>query len=418
MFDTKDKGMGLNLLKYFCNASHGQIAEMFNATIDSKSNIFVPSENDSKILFVAHRDVVTDRPRFELLEDKNTVISSMLDDKLGIYAAYILRYKYKLDFDILLTDFEEKCDSSAQYFKTNKQYNWMFQFDRAGQGAVMYDYENVETEKLLNNVGIQLQVGSYSDICELDHLGCVGINFGVAYYKQHSPNCYMKIDEFKNQVRKFKKFYDMYKDVAMPFDSKDPKFNYAANYNNWWKKSSAPSKGISMHDYSDEEEFFASEDAYYAAYFEQESRRIKAMQQGEKVGRKKKGDTKVYDFRAPLDREANKKRDEELNRDFGGVVEKADGSLVNIKWVNGTATFTPVEETEAERLDRIAINNQLQQETFKLLARESVAAINAPKIAPKPFSREWYMSDKSVDEIHEEMMALDSQCHAAIGRDI
>lgn len=233
MENKNNNKMGLTLLKYFCDANYGQIAEMFNSTIDSKGNIFV--DNDSNILAIAHMDVTGaalanikhKRPqRFELMQDKNTLYSPCLDDRLGIYAIYLLWKKYNLKFDILLTIDEEKCNSTAQFFKTNKQYNWMFQFDRAGNNhVVMYNYENENSKALLKTVGLKLNVGSYSDICELEHLKCIGFNFAIGYYNQHTYNCYMKINEYKNQVIKFKKFYELYKNVPMVYEPKNISFS-------------------------------------------------------------------------------------------------------------------------------------------------------------------------------------------------
>lgn len=365
MFNTKDKGMGVSLLRYFCNASDGQIAEIFNATLDSKGNIFVPSENDSKVLFVAHRDVVTDRARFEM-PDKNTLISSKFDDRLGIYASFVLKYKYKIDFDILLTTDEEVCNSSAQFFKTDKKYNWMFQFDRAGNNhAVCYQYDGDVAEKALNAAGLQMHMGSYSDICELGHLGCLGFNFAVAYYKQHSPNCYMKIDEYKNQLRKFIKFYDLYKNTHMPFDAdayekaqRQKYYSYGSykrrgydamyddEFYDWYygKHTGAEARAIALHEnekiVANVNKVAASATPSNEGYWE-EANQLKKFKNGKHTVKRPKGETKVTDFRKAQD-DAENEVDRQLNEYFGGVVEK-NGVLVNIVWRGGVAFYEPVD---------------------------------------------------------------------------
>jgi hypothetical protein len=425
MFDTKDNGMGVSLLRYFCQASYGQIAEMFNATLDSKNNIFVPSENDSKVLFVAHMDVVTDKPRFSMLEDKNTLISSKFDDRLGIYAAYVLKYKYKFDFDILLTDEEERCNSSAQFFKTDKKYNWMFQFDRAGNNhAVCYQYESDEAEKALNAAGLQMQMGSYSDICELSHLGCLGFNFAVAYYKQHSPNCYMKIDEYKNQLRKFMKFYNLHKDTHMPFDAdayekaykarqqkfydnyKSTSYGYGVSrfyddeYYDWYygKHTSEQTKAIEIHE---NEKIIANVNKMASAtpsnegYWE-EANQLKNFRNKSHTVKRPKGETKVIDFRQAK-QDFEDENDRQLNEYFGGIVEK-NGVMVRIVWRGGVAFYEP-------------LNNNFDE------------MVGAPK--PEVGSRDWYLElpadfeeaelEKQVIEANKE---LDKQMEFAMSREI
>lgn len=447
----ENKGMGIGLLKYFCEATYGQIAEMFDGTIDSKGSIFI--DNDSQILAVAHMDVVNRHQRFELLNDKNTIFNPQLDDRLGIYALYVLWKKHGLKFDILLTIDEEKMNSSAQFFKTSKNYNWMFQFDRAGTDqCVMYQYDNTASEKLLNSVGVELHMGSYSDIAELDHLGCIGFNWGVAYYRQHTRDCYMRIDEFKSQVRKFMKFYELYKDTAMPFDkaAADKAYNdrYFKNYGGY---SYPKSPGVSANDFNDTgidwENYYYENGSYilkgskydkrakqpkneheeramfneetiseYLAMKARENKSLTSDEQkyydrysGGKIGqiRKRRGKTKVKDLREKIDVEKvndiksfNTLNDEYLNEFFGGVVTK-HGVEMNVFWKGGRAYYEPVQKLSG-----------------------------APVVAPEHGSRDWYMSLPTDEEIMQEQaraeieMALrecdqmDAEFHARIVRDV
>lgn len=417
------KGMGLSLLKYFCEATYGQIAEMFDATIDSKGNIFI--DNDSKILAVAHMDVVNRHQRFELLNDKNTVFNPQLDDRLGIYTLYILWKVHKLNFDILLTIDEEKMDSSAQYFKTDKKYNWMFQFDRAGNNqCVMYQYDNKESEAILKNVGIELEMGSYSDIAELSHLGCIGFNWGVAYYRQHTKDCYMKIDEYKSQVRKFKRFYEMYKDTHMPFDSKayeDRYANYRSYRNSSYYDSWSPNYGVgggpSSPDFNDDKFW---DDYYYhnGAYIRkggkydklQNDIKVRSAKNNENLikniankqnsaaaqardndkywdeakyynrymkRKAKRGATKVIDFRESVKdvnlseemRKFNKQNDDHLNEHFGGIVEK-NGTKFKVFWKDGRAFYEEVSQD---------------------INKDEVIGTLSENRDPEPYTRDWYM---------------------------
>jgi hypothetical protein len=120
-----------------------------------------------------------------------------------------------MEFDILLTDGEEKGQSTAKYFKPpeGKEYNWMFQFDRMGSGAVLYKYSGPDIRTALAIVGLDVFTGSYSDICELGHLECKGVNFGTAYHDYHSMEAYVDRNELLIQIGKFVEFYKMYKDT-------------------------------------------------------------------------------------------------------------------------------------------------------------------------------------------------------------
>jgi hypothetical protein len=147
---------------------------------------------------------------------KKTIHSGVLDDRLGafILSEYLMR---ELDFDLLLTVGEEQHRSTAKFFNPEgKKYKWVFSFDRRGNDVVMYDYESPEMVKLLEKYGYEINRGSYSDICELEHLGCKAFNFGIGYQKAHSKDCYANVDDILNNVERFKRFYADNKDRHFP----------------------------------------------------------------------------------------------------------------------------------------------------------------------------------------------------------
>src|SRR5690606_30970976 len=119
--------------------------------------------------------------------------------------------------DVLLTENEEMCMSTAQYFEAEKQYNWMFSFDRMGDDVVTYQYDNANMKQLLMSYGFDVGFGSYSDIVELDHLGCWGMNIGCGMHDYHSQKAYADIKELADQVDKFTQFY---------WDNKEIHFGY------------------------------------------------------------------------------------------------------------------------------------------------------------------------------------------------
>lgn len=169
-------------------------------------------DNNSKILAVAHLDSVQEWTHCKFLGDR--VYSPTLDDRLGVWV--ILEGLKGLTFDILLTTNEEMCASTAADFKTKRQYNWIFEFDRSGTDVVMYDYESKEMEELLAENKFRLGVGSYTDICEIEHLNCKGFNFGTAYYDYHNQYAYANIPQLLTNIDRFKSFYLKYSKTRFP----------------------------------------------------------------------------------------------------------------------------------------------------------------------------------------------------------
>ena len=182
--------------------------------VDTDLGIYIYKNNNSKVLAVAHLDTVIKSASFKL--EGNSVISPQLDDRLGAYIILDLLPQLNINCDILLTDGEETHKDTAQFFKSPKQYNWMFNFDRAGTDVVMYFYEDVNMKNILIDSGFKVGKGTCSDISYLKHLGIKGINFGCGYHLQHSYECYASLIETKEMVSKFIPFYKKYKDVRFP----------------------------------------------------------------------------------------------------------------------------------------------------------------------------------------------------------
>jgi hypothetical protein len=160
---------------------------------------------------VAHLDTVFDHN--ELTHDwywyadpaHNLIHSPTLDDRLGVYTLCVLSQYAK--FDLLLTENEESMYSSAQFFTPPRQYNWIFEPDRAGRDVVMYQYDSKAMRKRLKRVGFDVGSGTYSDICELEHLHCKAFNFGIGYRAQHTYKCHMYISDWEYMTMLFMKFY-------------------------------------------------------------------------------------------------------------------------------------------------------------------------------------------------------------------
>lgn len=171
-------------------------------------------DNGADVLGIAHLDTVQKIRDCSFAKTNAGLIvySGGLDDRLGAYVILELLPALGIKVDWLLTTNEECCNSSAADFKladvgVTKQYNWMFQFDRGGTDVVMYQYETQPLKRLVEESGARVGNGSFSDICQLAHLGCVGFNWGVGYQQYHTAKSHAWLDDTLMMVARFYKFY-------------------------------------------------------------------------------------------------------------------------------------------------------------------------------------------------------------------
>lgn len=213
--NVDSRGMRINLKQAFKNPSY---------------HLFY--DRGADILAVAHLDTYGDiYKHFSRIE--NRIYNASLDDRLGAYL--ILSYLSHLPYDILLTIGEESGNSTAQYFETDKQYNWIFEFDRGGIDTVLYQYEDLETIDLIESFGWRAGIGSFSDISCLSHLNCKAFNFGAGYYEAHDPYSYMVINDTQKSAQQFESMFEQYKNVSLPHDES---MEYYAYYNpKFWHDS-------------------------------------------------------------------------------------------------------------------------------------------------------------------------------------
>lgn len=226
--------VNVRTLKHFCQAEitdfykYGQVYEINNRR-------YTYIDRHSKVLAVAHLDTVLEDKTFDYVQLKNdtVVYSSELDDRLGVYA--ILSYLPALGahFDVLLTEDEESGMSTAREFFTDKNYNWIAEFDRRGDGVVMYQYEDQDMRDLMSKYGLRVYRGTFTDICELEHLGCKAFNFGVGYDSEHSTYCNVSLNLFQRQMAMFMKFYWAYRKIHLPH-TPVPYDHRWRNYNSWY----------------------------------------------------------------------------------------------------------------------------------------------------------------------------------------
>jgi hypothetical protein len=181
-------------------------------------------DNGADILAVAHLDTVLQTDHYQIQWwNKRIINCPQLDDRIGLFVIlHVLPY-LGIHTDILLTTDEEIGQSTASDFADDfkdgngKFYNWGYEFDRRGTGAVLYDYEDSEHWERSIRESFDVFQGTFSDISCLDSIGCCFANFGVGYHEEHTLRCFLEIDELVNQVNKFVEFYANNKDTSFSY---------------------------------------------------------------------------------------------------------------------------------------------------------------------------------------------------------
>lgn len=192
-------------------------------------DFYIYCDRGADVLAVAHLDSVEQNNTCTVVNTQGgpVVFSGALDDRLGAYVILDMLPKLGVHCDVLLTTGEESGRSTAQYFTTDRRYNWLIQFDRGGTDVVMYDYETSELRDMVEATGADVGNGSYSDICMLEHLGCKGINWGVGYQDYHGPRAHAWLNDTFRMVAQFVTFHAQHSDTHMPHEM-------AVRDDPWW----------------------------------------------------------------------------------------------------------------------------------------------------------------------------------------
>ena len=205
-------------LGYVCCADESDFwTDEYGTLVDTEGNgwrtyrndWYLYKDNGSRVLAVAHLDSVSSGRfcRFTDVHHQTRINSPSLDDRLGVYVITHLLPRLGMTADWLLTTGEETGCSTAQAFESDKRYDWMFSFDRMGTDVVLYDYDTPENRRLVKATGARIGLGSFSDLCYLEHLGCAGFNWGVGYHDYHSKRAFAYLPDVCTQVARFGLFW-------------------------------------------------------------------------------------------------------------------------------------------------------------------------------------------------------------------
>ena len=224
--------MDYDKLRERCHQSIESFKEEGEVT-ETPDGIYIYKNNNAKVLAVAHLDVVASvRNNLNFKIDGDIIYATQFDDRLGVYIILDILPQFGIEVDVLLTENEEVGRSTAKHFKLpeGKEYNYMIEFDRMAKDPVMYMYKTKEYEDLLKKYGFSyVGHGTNTDIRYLSFLGIAGINFGVAYYNQHSNDCHMNTREFEEELfPKIKEFLETEKDTKTTY--KPSQTTYTTNY--------------------------------------------------------------------------------------------------------------------------------------------------------------------------------------------
>jgi hypothetical protein len=230
--DTPEDDMLAVIQKYY---PHAEVVP----TRNNRLLIFV--NNNSGVLGIAHMDGTMPAAHFyyginHARHGQHVVWSPYVDDRMGVYTLIHLIRQVGANADLLFTVDEEHGQSTGQFFKSEKQYNWMFQFDRMGLGAVHYQYDLKPWKAALKKHFIDVSHGIASDISKMGHLGAQGVNIGTGYYEYtglYTARCIL--DDLSWQVGLFRNFYDEFKDTPFlhPADFYDFKpSRFSGRWNN------------------------------------------------------------------------------------------------------------------------------------------------------------------------------------------
>ncbi len=194
----------LDKLNFWMQPKEALFLHFAQNILGSKNSRRIFIDNGGDILFVAHVDTVLTAQKIKK-RTKKRLHALGLDDRLGCLLAYELGIE--LQADILLTDDEEKCYSTAQYHVC-KNYNWVVEFDRTGDDVVTYGNSSYAFNQVLLKYW-SLGFGSYSDIADLPTTACC-FNLGIGYQHAHSKDSYVDLKVLAAQIIKFKDFYEKY----------------------------------------------------------------------------------------------------------------------------------------------------------------------------------------------------------------
>lgn len=192
-----------------------------HATSKTKRYAVQQGSTINRPLVVCHADTVLNSRAYKYDEPSGVVVSSELDDRLGIAIMLCLLLDH-VDVSCLVCDNEETGRTTATQFirETKLKPVWMTEFDRRGTDVVCYDYETPILCSMLEHCGFNVGMGSFSDISSMESLGVIGFNVGVAYHREHSLKCHANLNHTLEQVEKWIVWFNWLSGVTLAHEER------------------------------------------------------------------------------------------------------------------------------------------------------------------------------------------------------
>jgi len=191
-------------------------------------------DNGAKVLAVCHLDTVQDPlPSSKINVTEQKITATGLGDRLGGYILSRLN-SWGFECDLLMCDLEESGMSSGQYFETEKEYDWVVEFDRQGCDIAHYGEINAPFKKFIKNIGGGLNYGSFTDLCYLELPNDpVMFNMGIGYYEAHGKNSYAIVDELYYNMLRFSLIYEKFHGTPLKADEAAVVYSTGRRSNSW-----------------------------------------------------------------------------------------------------------------------------------------------------------------------------------------
>ena len=194
-------------------------------TVLSESG-FLFAKGTFPVLLVAHLDTVHKELPKQIIYSEGKMYSPQgigADDRLGVYGIMEIIKRHKCSvlfcedeeigcvgadkFVDFLKDLEDEEGAKAKYGVTSDdfKFNYIIELDRKGsKDAVFYELDNSAFEEFITESGDwEAEWGSFSDICSLaPALGCAAVNLSCGYYKAHTKDEYVVLDELEECIEK------------------------------------------------------------------------------------------------------------------------------------------------------------------------------------------------------------------------
>lgn len=195
-------------------------AKTANNVTRNRRHIFI--DRGSPVLFVAHLDTVQEPTHF--WANLDYIACPTIDNRLGAWVGMHGLPAMGLYPDVLLTEGEEKSNSSGQDFAKSKQYNFLVSFDRMNDDVAMYGFLDEGWVSTCAKYELKGVKGSYSDISSMEYMGCKGMNVGCGMERYHDKESYTTVSILIRQMKRFASFAADNWNTHFPHKKEEPKY--------------------------------------------------------------------------------------------------------------------------------------------------------------------------------------------------